>query len=341
MATLALSISLVFTSLLTFCGCGQVVQNKIQPRAIKGVLDLSDWDFAQDGAVELSGQHEFYWQQHVKSDSFAGTHPPALSGFIEVPGAWNGYELNGKKLGGEGYATYRLTALLKKTEPLAFKFLDMATAYAVYVNGKNLFSAGVPGTNKAATVPRYFPQVVDFAPERNRLEIVFHVSNFHHRKGGAWEAMRLGLEKEVHQAREKALLLAVFLFGSILLMGLYHLGFFILRIKDRAYLFFGLFCLLIAIRLMTIDERFWLYLFPQTDWELLAKLEYLSYYLSLPAFAIFLRSLYPEDFAATVLRTIQIIRIAAASARANRAVARAIANRERLSQRRNQAGAQF
>ncbi|MGH7455808.1 MAG: lasso peptide biosynthesis B2 protein, partial [bacterium] len=120
------------------------------------------------------------------------------------------------------------------------------------------------------------------------------------------EAIQLGLEKQMHQAREKALLLAVFLFGSILLMALYHLGFYILRTKDRAYLFFGLFCLLIAIRLMTIDERFLLYLFPQTDWELLAKLEYLSYYLALPVFAIFLRSLYPEDFAATVLRTIQI-----------------------------------
>jgi DNA-binding NtrC family response regulator len=307
MRWLSWRLGLMITSLVTLAGCGQTAQHQDQPRAIKGVLDLSAWEFAQDGPIKLSGQYEFYWQQHVMPDSLAGLHSPQSSGFINVPGTWNGYKVNGKTLGGEGYATYRLTVLLKKAEPLAFKFLDMATAYAVYVNGKPLFSAGVPGTTKATTVPRYFPQVVDFTPESKRFEIVFHVSNFHHRMGGAWEAIQMGLANEMYQAREKALLLAAFLFGSILLMGLYHLGFFMLRTKDRAYLFFGLFCLLIAFRLIAINERFLLYLFPRTGWELLAKLEYLSYYLSLPVFAIFLRSLYPEDFSATLLRTIQII----------------------------------
>jgi PAS domain S-box-containing protein len=301
-----LPIGLVLASLSIFAGCSQITPHQNQPRAIRGVLDLSEWDFATDGPVDLSGQYEFYWKQHVSLESFAGMNQPEPSGFIEVPGSWNGYMLAGQKLGGEGYATYRLRVLLKKASPLAFKFLNMGTAYAVYVNGKNLFSVGVPATTPEATVPQYLPGVIDFTPETNQLEIVLHFSNFHHKKGGAWEAMRVGLEKDIHKAREKALLFGLFLLGSILIMGLYHLGLFSVSKKDAAPLYFGLFCLLIALRLVSTVEIFLLYVLPQTSWELLLKLEYLSFYLGLPAFAMFMQALFREDFPEALLRIIQI-----------------------------------
>lgn len=33
------------------------------PEAIKGVLNLTAWDFEDDGRVDLSGEYEFYWNQ--------------------------------------------------------------------------------------------------------------------------------------------------------------------------------------------------------------------------------------------------------------------------------------
>src|SRR5574341_1528796 len=96
-------IGLAFVSLSVLIGCRQNLPPKDRPKAVHGVLDLSNWDLARDGLINLSGQYEFYWQQHVRPESFEGPNPPGPSGFINVPGSWNGYELVGKKLGGEGY----------------------------------------------------------------------------------------------------------------------------------------------------------------------------------------------------------------------------------------------
>jgi PAS domain S-box-containing protein len=299
-------LDLAIISFFVVAGCSQTIPDKERPRAIKGVLDLSNWDFAKDGPVKLSGEYEFYWQQHARPENFAGPNPPGPSGFINVPGSWNGHELAGKKLSGEGYSTYRLRVRLREASPLAFKFLNMGTAFTVYVNGKNLFSAGVPGTTPETTVPHYLPAVVDFTPATPQLDIVIHFANFHHRKGGMWESIQLGLTKDVHKARDEALLVDLFLLGSILIMGLYHLGLFAVRKKDGSSLYFGIFCLLIALRLVATVEIFLLYVFPAMSWELLLKLEYLSFYLATPTFAMFLRSLFREEFPRLVLRAIQI-----------------------------------
>lgn len=290
-------IKLTIISLCVFAGCGPIIPPKDPPRAIQGVLDLSQWDFARDGPVELSGEYEFYWQQHLAPDSFSHAKLPKSSGFIEVPGYWKGYELNGTKLPGTGYATYRLTVLLKDSLSgnLAFKFLDMGTAYTVFANGKKFLSVGVAGVTAGTTIPRYFPQTVDFAPDSNAIELIYQVSNFHHTRGGAWEAVYLGTREQINKIRERRMFLDLFLFGSILIMGLYHLAIFGFRKNDLSSCFFGVFCLIVAVRLLTTVERFLLHLFSGMGWELFVKVEYLSYYLAVPVFALFLYKLFPPD----------------------------------------------
>jgi signal transduction histidine kinase len=290
-------LGLVIVSLSVFAGCGQITPHKTQPRAIKGVLDLSDWDFETDGPVDISGEYEFYWRQLLTPESFSHAELPKRGGFIKVPEYWNGYELNGMKLTGAGYATYRLTVLLKDSlsGKLAFKFLDMGTAYAVFANGVKILSVGTPGTTPETTVPRYFPQVVEFARDSNEIELVHQVSNFHHRRGGAWETITLGTKEQINHNWERRLALDLFLFGCILIMGLYHLAVFGLRKNDSSSFYFGLFCLIVAVRLLTTVERFLLHLFPGISWELFVKVEYLSYYLGVPVFTLFIYKLYVQD----------------------------------------------
>jgi signal transduction histidine kinase/ActR/RegA family two-component response regulator len=300
---------LALTSLPVFsCGNGSS-QKQNPPRAVKGILDLSNWDFERDGLVALSGEHEFYWQQHLFSESFVQPHPPEKSGFINVPDVWNGYEWHGMNLPGEGYATYRLTILFREPPPskLAFKFLDMGTAYTVFANGEKILSVGNAGAIPEATVPRYFPQVVDFVPDSSHLELIYQVSNFHHRRGGAWEVIRLGTSGQIYKMRERRLALDLILFGSILVMGLYHLVLFRLRKKDLTSFYFGLFCVLIAIRLLTTVERFLLHIFPEMSWELFVKIEYLSVYLSVPVFALFLYLLFPQGVHRSVVALIVVL----------------------------------
>ena len=45
---------------------GQQLQAK--PLVQNGLLDLSEWDFARDGSIELNGTWQFYWNQHLDPD---------------------------------------------------------------------------------------------------------------------------------------------------------------------------------------------------------------------------------------------------------------------------------
>jgi PAS domain S-box-containing protein len=228
--------------------------------------------------------------------------------FVKVPGYWNRYEIEGKKLPGKGYATYRLKILLPERCPrLAMKYLSMGTAFTVYLNGKGLSSAGVPGKDVKTTIPRYYPHVVSFQPDSALVDMILHVSNFHHRRGGADEVIRLGGEKQIREMRERYLAFDLFLFGSIFIIALYHFGLFVLRKKDLSALYFGIFCLLIAIRLLTTGERYLTHMFPNIGWSLMIRLEYLSIYLSIPSFMLFMRSLFSEDFSRRIAHFVVIV----------------------------------
>jgi PAS domain S-box-containing protein len=284
-----------------FTACHQNPTEKNPPEAVKGVLDLSEWDLEKDGPVNLLGEYAFYWHQHVTPLKFREVSPPKESGFIKVTGYWSRDQLEGKRLPGDGFATYHLKILLRdKMEPLALKFLSIGTAFNAYLDGKEISSVGVPGQDRQTTVPRYFPHVVDLIPEKNQVDLILHVSNFHHRRGGVWEVIKLGTEKQIREIRERRLTFDLFLFGSILIMGLYHLGLFTLRRKDRSPLYFSIFCFVVAVRLLVTGERYLVYLFPDTNWEILIRLEFLTVYLAVPVFTLFMRSLF-EEFSKHIL----------------------------------------
>lgn len=297
--------------LLFLIACNHNFQEKTPPKAVKGILDLTNWNFKSDGTVDLSGEYEFYWKQHLAPSDFAGPVLPQKTGFITVPGFWNSYELNGKKLPGDGYASYRLKILLhEKGEHLSLKFLSMSTAYTLFLNGQKVSSIGIAGRDRETTVPRYFPQIIDCKAEANRIELIYQVSNFHHRRGGPREVIQLGEEKGIQKIKEIRLGFDLFLFGSIFIMALYHFCLFTLKKKERAFLYFSIFCFLVALRLLATDERYIIHFFPNIPWELLIKMEYLSFYLAIPAFVLFIQSFYPQEVPIRILHLIVAIGLA-------------------------------
>jgi PAS domain S-box-containing protein len=251
-----LALVLILSFLVIFIACRHDTTRRTPPRAVKGVLDLTDWDFKKNGSVDLSGEYEFYWSQHLSPSDFLKTPPPEKTGF-------------GQKVG----------------------------------------ALGIPGNNLETTVPRHFPQIINFELKTNQMEIIFHVSNFHHRRGGLWEIIQLGREKDIRKAEQKKLSFDLFLCGSILIMTLYHLGLFIVRKKDRSSLYFSIFCFLIALRLLTTGGRYLVLLFPNISYEVMVKLEYLSFYLAFPAFALFMQSIF-QKFSKRILHLIALLGIA-------------------------------
>jgi PAS domain S-box-containing protein len=277
------------------------------PRAIRGAIDLRSWDFASNGPADLIGEWELYWQRHLLPEDFSQSPPPSPSGYIQVPGFWNEHRLDGSPLPGTGYATYRLAILLKPTDaPLALKIEEISTAYALYIDRKPAASAGRPGATPETTVPRQFPAIAAFQPESGQVDILLHVSNFHHRRGGPWDLITLGPERQIRWLDGMQRGFDFFILGAIFSMAVYHLSLFAVRQKFRPTLYFGIVCLLVALRLLTTDERHLLQFAPDIGWALLIRLEYLSYYLAVPAFAFFLKSLFPQ-LPRNLLRAVLVI----------------------------------
>ena len=82
----------------------------VKPPAVEqGLLDLSHWKLQSDGPVKLDGQWEFYWNQLLAPDDFTpGNGVAKLTGYLNFPGSWKGFVLNGQSLPGTGQATFRL-----------------------------------------------------------------------------------------------------------------------------------------------------------------------------------------------------------------------------------------
>ncbi len=291
---------MLFVAPLLFLGCSpERTSYKVQD----GVLDLRSAQVDSSFILNLDGAWEFYWKRLLTPGDFQKAPAPDI--FLDEPDAWNAARIAGHELGGTGYATYRLRILLpENSPPLSLKLLDSGSSYRFWVNGQYYGGAGVVSSNPDEAMPSYRTALYDLIAPGESVELVIQVANFHHRKGGIWEPIKFGSYDAIHSYREYMLIFEGFLAGSLVIMGFYHIGLFLLRKKDRSTLWFGLFCLDIALRTMVTGERILHGVVPFEYWEALLKVEYISMNVGLPLFLLFLRSLYPSEIP---LRMTQIL----------------------------------
>jgi hypothetical protein len=251
---------------------------KVPPRAVNGVLDLTGWDFTEYGPVSLDGEWEFYWKQLLKPQDFHGAVLPVKSCLIKAPGIWTNSALNGRKFPRDGFATYRLVV---KTKPgyniLTLKTKYMFSAYKLWINGKLLCSRGVVGKTSATSLPRWAPDIVSFAPDQKIQEVVIQISNFGFSRSGFARRVLLGAEKQIQDSSKMLLGIDLFLLGSFMIMGIYHLCLFLLRRKDRAPLYSGIICLAVALRTVLMGERVLYTLLPNLNIEVFMALRYFEW----------------------------------------------------------------
>lgn len=281
-----------------FSNCSQ---SKI--KVAQGALDLRSWDFNARGSIDLDGDWEFYWNCQLKSHPNTCKSKP--DGYISVPGIWNQYVVDNNKIDGKGFASYRLKLFVQDLDrDYSVKLLDMATSYNLWINGEKILSNGFAGITAEETRPRFLPAVYRIGKLQHENEIVVEISNYNHYKGGFWESITLGDSANLAMYRENKIWLDVFLCGSISIMIVYHFGLYALRRKDISTVYFAVFCFLVMLRLSVTGERILFYKFPNFDWELGNKIEYGTFYLTIPSFEMFLRSVFPKEFHKIVGRII-------------------------------------
>ncbi len=276
--------------------------------AVKGVLDLKHRNWHKNGLVDLNGEWEFYWNALYTPDSLP--HTTVAPAYAVVPSFWNSLVPGlGSFKPAYGFATYHLKVLCPPSdEPLQLKFLTVASAYKLYVNGRQITETGRVGTTKATTKPAYQPQIFPVTPENEVLDIVIQVANFNYNNGGLWDFIKLGTPEQIHTYQVQNIARDFFIAGSFLLIGLFYAIIYFFVRGRASPLYFALFCILIAIRPLVTGEMGITYI-TNWNWQLIKHIEFLFLYLALPVLSLFSYDLFPKEFSKKALRNIIFISV--------------------------------
>jgi len=258
----------------------------------KGVLDLRDADL-KSGIIPLDGQWEFYWNQLLGPKQVLSTKTEA--DYYYFPELWNkGITVNGDSLSSFGYATYHLKIYLPQKRPeLAIYIKHVYSAASLWLNDEEVPFGGSAGSSPGESSPRWIPEVIELPHDADTLDLVLQISNFQHRKGGARESILLGNEAILDADFNEYLAFDLLLSGTLIMTGLFFLGLYFFGQREKSAIYFALFCLTFAYRIVGADDYTFSIIYSSINWLLLLKLEYLSLFVPPIFFALYTHALYP------------------------------------------------
>ena len=280
-------------SVIVFTGCGHGIAragNTDSSSIVQqGIADFRNQHFTKP--INLNGEWAFAWKQIIEPNTnYAFNH------FTTFPQIWNNHSVDGIQLSGQGYASYGLTILLHSQHiPLALFMPDVYSSYRLFVNGKLLANNGTPGTSKAGYKPHWGPNTV-VLPNDDTLQLILQIANFSHSKGGINQDIRIGDKEFLLLEKERNIASDFLLAGCLFMGGLFFFGLFRFGTKDKATLYFSLFCMLYSYRLIGSGTYALHAMYPFISWEISIRLEYISLFGSIYLFIQYVRNLYPDDY---------------------------------------------
>jgi len=285
---------IIVSIILLLSGCGNSTQ--VATKSENGKLDLSAVDL-NNSMANLSGEWEKYPNLFITSKDFESNNYDTLRQIVSIPENWSG----------SGICTYRLTVKLPKdAKYLGLKTATCSTAFDIYFNGKKVTSDGVIGKTKEESKPSYHPHVTFYKATSQDIEIIIHVSNFHHRNSGFWQDIYLSSAEEASFQYTKSISIDIFLIGSFFIMFIYHLGLYFLRRKEKSPLFFALIILILGIRTAATGEYI-VSMIPGISWNVVIFLEYISFIAPILLFFYFMKSLFPDLMHKIAIRIMEVI----------------------------------
>lgn len=256
----------------------------------KSVFDLTSYNFESQPPVELSGEWHFFWNQLLSLEDIEGVENKELKSFTEL---WN----EDPEINSNGAATYRTTIYLPKSRPaLALDISDFYSSYRLFLNGKEIAQNGNPALSKESYTPYWLPKTIALGElPSDTLELVVHVANFHHKKGGAYQAIKIGAAENLFESRYLEYGYAFVLTGALLMGGLFFFGLYLFGRHETTILYFSIFCIIYSYRIIGFGSYPLHFLLPDIPWIVTLKLEYITLFLSGYLFGIYTLNLYPKE----------------------------------------------
>ncbi|UKN00373.1 SpoIIE family protein phosphatase [Paracrocinitomix mangrovi] len=275
--------------------------------AEKGVIDFSQWDTQKDPSLFLKGNYEFYWNQLIYPGNFSGGYIDNID-YQSCDDNWNKYKNSSfGNLPAQGYATYRVRFINLPEEELNIMVKSVTCAVRIYFNGELASEIGKVGTKKDEEQPKYDHQIIPLPHGESNVEMIIHLSNFHHRNGGFNNPWYIGTEEALYGIHRKNIMLNGIEGSAFLFAGLFFLTLYIFRRKDKALLYFSLYALTFFIRPLVSFDYMITTIWPDINWTLLIHIEYLSLFLPGAFMLLFIRERFKEQAPQKLMMIIAVL----------------------------------
>jgi len=226
---------------------------------------------------QISDDWVFFWKELIDPKLM---NIPSVSNAVnvELPSYWTDYKVNGANLPGIGYGSFCKTLVLPKgyNHPIGLLVPTIDVAFRFYINGELICGAGEVGTSNEQEIPGYSPTLVKYNPTSDTLHILFHVSNFHHRRGGIWKEFIIGDYSEVSDSfNNKEWAIDFISLGILFSFGVFFLIFSFYNRVEKSLPFLSMAFLFVLVRGVSTNH-FPLMLLTDISWEWMIRLEYIG-----------------------------------------------------------------
>ncbi|MFW7380807.1 MAG: 7TM diverse intracellular signaling domain-containing protein [Oligoflexus sp.] len=270
-----------------------------------GEFDLRRHSFAKDGPVILGDQWQVYWGKLLDPEELDKHKADEVRAFVNIiPDSLKEKFPDDPSKG--KYATFRTKVYLPEQGGNYSLFIpELRSAAKVWINGELHAEIGQVAVNSEEEVHRIRPLLIDLDLDNFAFDIHVQVSSFSNIELGSTIGMQLGYSRDIHAEKRSAMVRDSFAIGAILIMGFYHLALFLLRRDRYAPLWFGLFCIMVAIRAVVRSDGLLIYqIFENPYTPLIFRLEFLGFSLPSAVMTHYVYMLYPKDIPYRVSRVV-------------------------------------
>jgi two-component sensor histidine kinase len=281
---------LVATAVLGISVASMRIFGPRPPVAERGSVDLRGWNFAKSGSVPLGGEWSFVSDRLVGGAEFDSVD----AGTRRLPDTRFSTSSALRKTDGSG--TYRLTILVESgRQNLALRYSSARTAMEIEANGSIVARVGNPSLDSELASPAVGGGIVRLDAPEGKLDLIVRVSNHEHRWGGIARPFSLGEERALTEEKNMEDTWLLLVVGALVGVAANSFFIFAFRNRERAYLHFAFFALLVALRALVSGDYLASTLFPALGYGSMVRLEQLSLYLTVPAASLFFSYLFPQD----------------------------------------------
>ncbi|GAB5488856.1 MAG: hypothetical protein Pars2KO_24260 [Parasphingorhabdus sp.] len=289
-ARLARNVLIVLGITLLLVGTETIAQAQVE----NGELVNKDWDYGQDGALELSGEWQVIWGKLVSPQDFDKHYEGDL---FRIPQRWNNVD-HPRMNGAYGIATFRAKLDLPDYEKeLSFHQISPHSAWKLFGNGIPIGANGTvsdqPGNHRSHYTSRVFPAYP------GKSELVLQISNFSHAYGGPGHPPTIWDSQQLFRTLGFLSLYYALVLGILLAIGIFHLIFYLADRSHRehgpVHLWFSLLCFIMVFRISGVIPYFHIY-FPESAYWSDLRLPYASLFAAPAVYVLFFRSAFSGFF---------------------------------------------